>query len=152
MVDWLEKRGCECHVATSYREAHGFLNTEAFDLVLSESSLPDGIAFRLLPWLVGSHTTLCFAVPVEDSSWWMPAIVHGRNCWGTAALRRSEFMEVLDELLLEVKSLAPAPLALQRLCLSCWSTGGRFAEISDRSAVAGASPRQGPKIDPRGVT
>ncbi len=140
MLDWLERRGCECRIATSYREALAFLNTEAFDLVLSESRLPDGTAFRLVPWLVGSHTTLCFAVPVEDSCWWMPAIVHGRNCWGTAALRQSEFTEVLDQLLREIiKPLAPVPLALQRLCPSGCSTGSEFAEPARSAVPAGRS-------------
>ncbi len=99
---------CEFHVAATYAEAHSLLNRHRFDLVLSETSLPDGRASRLIPWLVGSPTTLFLSFPTDGTCWWLPAVDHGQQCWGAHALRPREFARVLDRILYALVSAGDA--------------------------------------------
>ena len=39
-------------------------------------------------------------LPVEDSCWWVPTIVRGKQCVGASALRPNEFAQALDKLIL----------------------------------------------------
>ena len=93
----LQRRGCECEIAVSYQEACLLLGAQSFDLVLSPFRLRDDSAFPLVGLLDGSTTTLFYSQPVEDGCWWLPALRHGQNCFGSSALRPSEFVAALDE-------------------------------------------------------
>ena len=93
----LQERSCECECASSYQEACWLLRTQDFDLVLSPMRLRDGSLFPLIALLDGSGITLFFSHAVEDSCWWLPALRHGQNCFGSSALRPSEFAAALDE-------------------------------------------------------
>jgi hypothetical protein len=41
---------------------------------------------------------------VEDSCLWLPLVNHGEKCPGTPALRPSEFISVLDQIVKEIES------------------------------------------------
>jgi hypothetical protein len=91
--------GAVCRFAGSYKEACRLLGQHTFDLVLSEVSLPDGSAFRLIPLLVGLPTSFFSFHAVENGWWWLPLVKFGKQCAGEPALRTSEFMRVIEELL-----------------------------------------------------
>jgi CheY-like chemotaxis protein len=98
----LERRGCECEFAVSYQEACSLLGAQGFDLVLSPFKLRGHSAFPLVGLLDGSTTTLFYSQPVEDGCWWLPALRHGQGCFGSPALRPSEFVAALDEAIEEI--------------------------------------------------
>lgn len=99
LLQWLDNRGCECHFATSYRDACSLISRTQFDLVLSQYQLPDRTAFSLLDWLRGSTATLFFSKPVENGCWWLPMLVRGRECVGACGLRPGEFLDTLGKTL-----------------------------------------------------
>jgi hypothetical protein len=45
---------------------------------------------------------LFYSQPVEDGCWWLPALRHGQNCFGSSALRPSQFIAALDEAIEEI--------------------------------------------------
>lgn len=100
----LNKWECEVHFVSSYKAATAFLSNEPFDLVLSQFRLRDGSSYPLAGLLVGSNTTLVYSYPVETGSWWLPAIKNGQSSWGSPAMRPSEFIVFLDDILKEIKS------------------------------------------------
>src|SRR5713226_2209227 len=106
LAEWLERLGCEYRITASYQEARTMLETRRFDVVLSETDLPDGNAYRLISALRGSPASLFFCLAVEDSYWWLPAVTQGRECLGVPALRPAEFAEVLEETIFELKAAA----------------------------------------------
>jgi CheY-like chemotaxis protein len=99
----LERDGCACGFATSLESACQALSREKFDLVLSQMRLRDETLYPLIGLLDGSRITLFYSHPVEDGCWWLPALRHGRDCFGSAALRASEFMGQLGELIEELR-------------------------------------------------
>ena len=101
LIERFRAQEWECHFAESYREAQPHLNTARFALLLSEFYLPDGSAYRLIPWLEGSHTTVYFSLQTGTATWWLPAMDRGQLCFGTAALRGAEFGKRLGERLEE---------------------------------------------------
>lgn len=106
LLEHLLKLGCECRVVTSCWDARQEIEAGATDLMLSEVNLPDGSAYRLIPLLLGSRTTLFFTIPLHHGCLWLPAIDRGQHCFGKAALQPGEFSRVLAEMLRE---RAPVP-------------------------------------------
>jgi hypothetical protein len=104
LVTRLKKWECEIHFASSYKEANTFVGSQRFDLVLSEFKLSDGSSYPLADLLVGSNTTLVYSYPVETGCYWLPAVKNGRSCWGSLAMRPSEFVLYLDDILKETRS------------------------------------------------
>ena len=102
----LQRHGCESEFAASYQEACSLLGAQGFDLVLSPIRLRGHSAFPLVGLLDGSTTTLFYSQPVEDGCWWLPALRHGENCFGSSALRPSQFIAALDEAIEEICFLA----------------------------------------------
>jgi CheY-like chemotaxis protein len=98
----LQGRGCECEFALSYQEACWLLRAQDFDLVLSPMRLRDGSLFALIALLDGSGITLFYSHAVEDGCWWLPALRHGQNCFGSSALRPSAFVAALDDAIEEI--------------------------------------------------
>jgi len=43
LAEWLERLGCEYRITASYQEGRTLLETRRFDVVLSETDLPDGM-------------------------------------------------------------------------------------------------------------
>ena len=105
----LERRGCECNFAATFQETCSLLPSTTFDLVLSPLRLRNHSCFPLIGLLEGSSATLFYSLPVEEGCWWLPAVRGGQNCFGTYALRSSEFMAALDEAIEEVRSGARLP-------------------------------------------
>jgi hypothetical protein len=98
----LQKRGCGCEFAVTYQEACSLVKAQDFDLVLSPMRLRNDTLFPLIALLEGSRITLFYSHPVEDGCWWLPALRHGRHCFGSSALRPSEFVVALDEAIEEI--------------------------------------------------
>ncbi|MFI5096741.1 MAG: hypothetical protein ACHQT6_02090 [Candidatus Acidiferrales bacterium] len=88
--------GYRCHLADNMRAACDLLGSRQFDLVLSNTHLPDGTGFGLLAALDGLPVTVFLCLPVEDGCFWLPAIDAGKDCLGLPALRPSEFARALD--------------------------------------------------------
>jgi len=102
LLQRLEKRGCECHVATSSAEAVRLFAGHGFDLVLCTDWM-QGIN-TLIAALLGSPASLFRCHPVEDSCWWLPTVRHGEKCQGAPALRPAEFGCALEGLVEEIQS------------------------------------------------
>ncbi len=101
----LNKWACETHFASTWKEANELVSNQRFDLVLSEFGVWDGSrSYQLESSLIGSNATLVYSYPVETSCWWLPAVKHGQSCWGSLAMRPSEFFGFLDEVLKEIRS------------------------------------------------
>ncbi len=100
----LNKWACEIHFASSCQEADAYVSNHRFDLVLSEFRLWDGRSRSLAASLIGSSTTLIYSYPVETGCWWLPAIKNGQSCWGSLAMRPSEFFGFLEETLREIRA------------------------------------------------
>ena len=95
----LQERGCECEFAVSYREACSRLMGEGFALVLSPMRLRDSSLFPLIGLLDGSGITLFYFHAVEDGCLWLPALRRGQKCFGSSAMRPSEFVAALDDVI-----------------------------------------------------
>ena len=96
---WFYERGCQCHFATSYRDACSLISRTQFDLVLSQYRLPDRTAFSLLDWLIGSPATLFLSTVVESGCLWLPMLERGKRCVGAPLLRSNAFNEALAKML-----------------------------------------------------
>jgi hypothetical protein len=107
-ISFLEARfnkwACEVQFALSCKAATAFVSREPFDLVLSQFRLRDGSSYPLAALLIGSNTTLVYSYPVETGCWWLPAVKNGQSCWGSLAMRPSEFIVFLDDILKEIRS------------------------------------------------
>jgi CheY-like chemotaxis protein len=122
LVQWLERRGCTCRFAPSYRDACMAITRIQFDLVLSQYDLPDRTAFPLLEWLAGSPATLLFSARVESGFLWLKMLDRGERCVGFPAVRSSALIAMLGQALTHAPSvnasaetLRPnAPLPLSR--------------------------------------
>ena len=100
----LEGQGCRCSFARSYREACLSLGNQDFDLVLGPLRLRGVTLLPLIDLLEGSKVTLFYSHPVEQGCWWLPALRRGEKCFGSAAFRSSQFVSVLDEVIVEVQT------------------------------------------------
>jgi hypothetical protein len=92
----LERHGCYCRFADSYEQARELLAQETFSLVLSVIPPRKNAISLLTEMLLGTEASIYYVQPVEDSCWWLPALRQGERCFGTPALRPSEFAAVLD--------------------------------------------------------
>jgi len=92
----LEKRGCECRVASSNYDGARLFREQGFDLVLCCGSR-DGIE-PLVTSIIGSSASLYRSHRVEDGCWWLPAVLRGEACAGAPAFQPGEFMKVLDQM------------------------------------------------------
>jgi hypothetical protein len=99
----LRERGCHCEFAASYPETCSSLRVQHFHLVLSPMRLRGTSIFPLIDLLDGSRVTLFFFHPVEQGCWWLPALRDGEKCFGSSALRPSDFVTALDEAIAEIR-------------------------------------------------
>ena len=99
LLQWLNRRGCRCQFALSYRDACNLMSWTQFDLVLSQYELRDRTAFPLLDRLVGSPATLFFSARVEDGSLWLKMLERGKRCVGAPVLRTNDLTEALGTVL-----------------------------------------------------
>jgi len=102
----LEHHGCQCWFARSTEEALALFEKYSFQLVLSTKPLR--LANAIVARLKQSSCSVFYCQPVEDGCWWLPLVDHGKKCMGAPALRPSEFVSALDQLVGEIESAAAA--------------------------------------------
>ncbi len=107
LAERLRGLACEIHFASSCNEAITFISNHQFDLVLGEFALRDDSSSALAALLVGSSATLVYSYPVETGCWWLPAVKNGQLCWGSLAMRPSEFIGFIDDILKDIRSRQP---------------------------------------------
>ena len=105
-----ERSDCQCHFAKSEREIAEMLIATEFDIVLSTHRIAGGSIHQLVALLSGSRASMFYSLRVEEGYWWLPVLRLGKECLGTPALRGGEFVHVLDQLLMRIKSTIAAPL------------------------------------------
>ena len=136
LVKLLEGQGCDCSFATSYQDACSLLGTQPFDLVLSPIRLRDCSIFPLASLLEGSAVTLFYFQLVEDGCWWLPALRSGRKCFGSHALRPSEFVLSLNEIIAEMRAGSRLPAENQPTFVSTPQTSVPARSRSSARPVA----------------
>ncbi|HVB86581.1 MAG TPA: hypothetical protein VNK23_07955 [Candidatus Dormibacteraeota bacterium] len=99
----LENRGCHCWFAHSTKEAATLYQEHTFDLILSTQPLSRFDA--VLPLLGTSSCNIFHCRPDEDSCWWLPIAPEGQKSTGEAGMRPSEFLEMLDKLLAQRRTM-----------------------------------------------
>ena len=105
-----KRSDCQCHFAKSEREIAEMLIATEFDIVLSTHRISGGSIHQLVALLSGSRASMFYSLRVEEGYWWLPVLRLGKECLGTPALRGGEFVHVLDQLLMRIKSTIAAPL------------------------------------------
>lgn len=103
----LLKLGCSCEFAQSC--SHGGLSAAqgSFDVILCKADVKDFQAIFTAVLRPSGCVFRCF--PVEDSCWWVPAVLTGKECVGVSALRPNEFAKMLDYLILLARGRFNAP-------------------------------------------
>lgn len=94
---------CRDEDESNYQEARSLLKIQRFDIVLSPMRLRDSSLFPLVSQLEGSQITLFYFQAVEEGCWWLPALRSGRNYFGSCALRPSEFVISLGQIISEIQ-------------------------------------------------
>ena len=107
--------GGECRFASSYKKACAWLRQQTFELVISEIHPTDGSAFRMIPLLEGSSTSLFCFHPIEDSCLWIPIVERGQVCWSAGVLRPSEFGRILCRTLSEGRTVSVSECRMPEL-------------------------------------
>jgi DNA-binding response OmpR family regulator len=107
----LLKRDCNVSLAARKKDAIELLQRGRFDVVLSGFRLPDGTAYELMEPLRGTDTTMFFSFAVEDSCWWITALLQGQDRSEEAGMRPGEFAKVLDAQLSRKSSRSNTPSA-----------------------------------------
>jgi len=104
LAGYLQQRGFHCTFASTMEEVRFFLGQCPARLVLSARPVTD--RGPLLELLRAPDRFVFYSVPVEDSCLWFQAIpdfLHGAY---ESALRPSEFMQILDDIVARI-SLEP---------------------------------------------
>ncbi|GEM_PF-1269612 len=104
LIHRLERRGCRWRLARSWEEAEQMLEQEPCDLVLATQSPGAARLQHLKGSTAGRLPTVFQAVPVEDSSWWVPVLEDGRPATNLPAFRPAEFAGYLERLLDQICS------------------------------------------------
>jgi HSP20 family molecular chaperone IbpA/CheY-like chemotaxis protein len=99
VIEWLHSRRCECFLVPTLQEAYDSIRSRPFDLVLCSNRLPDGAGFSLIELLTGHPVSLFISHPVEDACIWLPALIHGVQCWGSSALKPKAAVRLIDEVI-----------------------------------------------------
>ena len=99
LARFLEQRGCHCWFASSTEEGLTLFGRYKFHLVLSTRPLRQ--ANSMVARLGESSCSVFYCQPVEDGCWWLPLVDHGRKCLGAPALRPSEFVSALGQIVNE---------------------------------------------------
>ena len=101
---YLERNGCEWEFAECERAAWEMLGQRQFDIVLSLHTSRGTNSPRLAVLLSGTPTTLFYALRLEVGCWWVPLLRLGEECFGAPALPPSEFANVIDDVLKEIRA------------------------------------------------
>ena len=96
------QRGCHCCFAASAEEAVALFHQCEVHLILSTS--PVHQATKIVSLLGRFNCDVFYPYPVEQGCWWLPLMNDGQKCFGAPALRPSEFANVLDQRLEEIRT------------------------------------------------
>ncbi len=132
LVKRLEENRCKCRFAPAYQEAVSLLSLQDFDLVFSPMRVRDSSVFPLISLLESSRTTLFYFQAVEEGCWWLPALRFGRNCFGSSALRPSEFIAWLN---LVIEEMQMRPSAMTASAVSTTRSPIALPWLNTRSAT-----------------
>ena len=102
----LEDQGCDCWLAKSTEDALSLLDRQKFQLVLTAKPLL--LANAIVERLEELNCSVFYRYPVGDGCWWLPAMDHGKECFGATALRPREFVSALNQIVREIETTAAA--------------------------------------------
>jgi hypothetical protein len=102
----LQERKCEFGFATSFEMACALLKTQDYDIVLSPTRLHGKSCLPLMNVDQRDDVSFFFAQPAEENCWWLPALQRGTKCFGSNALRPSEFFHLLIDTVEQLQSCA----------------------------------------------
>lgn len=97
--DWFLRRRSECLAASSAREACELTHVRQFNLILSSYRLPDGTGFELIDRFPVPPISFFVSHRVESGCIWLPAILRGVKCWGSAVLKPAAFVRLIADLI-----------------------------------------------------
>lgn len=95
----LEKLGSELSYVPPQTATAEYVTSGAYALVLLDSTVSPEQRRELASNLIGSRSSIFYTFPVENGCWWLPALLHGQDCHGSPAFRRSEFPNELERVL-----------------------------------------------------
>lgn len=98
LLDRMWRWGFQCHFAPTLQAASRFANMQPVDVILSERHPSDGTVAQLMNAFCDLPVTAYVCFPVDRGCFWLPVLDHGRNCWGSAALRPKELAQALQRL------------------------------------------------------
>jgi hypothetical protein len=98
----LEQNGCHCWFVRSTEEAVKLLDGEGFRLILSTKPLH--LANSVIARMGELNCSAYYCCPVENGCWWLPVVTHGKKCLGAPAMRPSEFVGALDQIVREAET------------------------------------------------
>lgn len=98
---WVEHRGYRCWFARSTQDGLALLDRHMFRLILSTQ--PIHLTDPMIAQVGGSDCSVFYSYPVEDGCWWLPLVHRGQKCLGAPALRPSELVKALDEMVSEIE-------------------------------------------------
>lgn len=124
LLQHLSQHDCVCSFAASPDEGITLFREQDFHLILSAGPIRD--ALRAASSLGRASCSVFCAYAVEESYWWLPLMKNGQSCVGTPALRPREFVDVLDQILEEIrKSFDGSPKRVKKTPKSLDPTGVR---------------------------
>jgi hypothetical protein len=100
----LSQFSCDCQIATCLPEAEALLAEQHFDSVIFDLAVFDGKEHHLLSQLSGSAASLFSRLDFEDSCWWFPTGIVGKESWELKSERPTGSRPVLHELLRQLAS------------------------------------------------
>ena len=103
--------GSEFSFVQPLRVTAEFVRKGAYTLILIDSTVPMGHRKQLVCGMVGSDASIFYAYPVENGCWWVPVLLSGEDCYGSAAFRTDQLLAELEHILREGNDLNAAPAA-----------------------------------------
>jgi len=87
----LEKIGCEIFLAPTLRLTCEYARKGAYTVILLDSKFSPEQRGQIVSVLVGSNTSMFHVFPVEIGCRWLPVMLSGQECFGSAGFRTKEF-------------------------------------------------------------
>jgi hypothetical protein len=98
----LQQLGCSCWFSVSVEEGMALWDSHAFHLIICIGGIRQ--ALSMIAHMGRTNCNIYCSYPLENSCLWVPLMANGRECLGTPALRPSEFLEVLGNVVIEIES------------------------------------------------
>lgn len=97
---FLEKRNCQCSFASSAGEASALFGPDRFDVILDRT--PFQSEHPVLAALGVRNCSIFRCCQVEIGALWLPVIVRGKKCFGSAAVRPKDFVRLLEDTISQI--------------------------------------------------